>query len=147
VCSLFFSKPQISNRNISKLSDFLPNFETVCKFANAAGHEGRHVLDQELNALKDKQLAIIAKKKKAISGKDTYGEYMHLFKTVCRYTNDAGEEERRTLMVGLNRLKRKQVDIITLQKGASTGGIISLPATSTKTIDKNIQSQCSPKKK
>ena len=117
-------------------SDFLPIFETLCKFANAAGPEGRHVLDQELNALKDEQLASIAKKKKAISGKDTYGEYMHLFETVCGYTNDVGEEGRWALMVGLNRLKRKQVDIITLQKGASTGGMVSMPATSTKTIDK-----------
>ena len=75
-------------------SDFLPIFETVCKFANAAGPEGRHVLDQELNALKDEQLAIIAKKKKLISGK---GDYMHLFETVCGHTNDAGEEGRQAL--------------------------------------------------
>ena len=92
-------------------------------------------------------LAIVAKKKKAISRKDTYGEYMHLFETVCGYTNDAGEERRGELMVGLNRLKRKQVDIITLQKGASAGGMVFMPATSTKTIDKTIQSRCSPKKK
>jgi len=100
-------------------SDFLPIFETVCKFANAAGPEGRHVLGQELNVLKDEQLAIVAKKKKLIGGKDAYGEHLHLFETVCGHTNTnyAGEEGRHALMVGLNRVKRKQVDIITLRKG------------------------------
>lgn len=102
-------------------ADFLPVFKTVCKFANAAGPEGHRVLEQELNALKDKQLAIIAKKKEATSGKDAYSEYMHLYESVCGYTNDAGEEGRQALMEGLNRLKKKQVDIITEQKVMSTG--------------------------
>ena len=125
----------------------MPIFETLCKFANAAGPEGLHVLGQELNVLKDEQLAIVAKKKKSIGGKDAYGEYMHLFETVCGHTNDAGKEGRHALMVGLNRLKRKQVDIITLQKVGPTGGMASMPATRTKTIDKRIPSRCSPKKK
>ena len=75
-------------------SDFLPIFETVCKFTNSTGVEGRRVLEQELNAIKDKQLAIIAKNKKPTSGKDVYSDYMHLFESVCGYTNDAGEEGR-----------------------------------------------------
>jgi len=71
---------------------------------------------------------------------------MHLFETVSGHTNDAGQEGRRVLMVGLHRLKRKQVDILTIQKGASTGGMASIPATSSKIIDKRIQARCSPKK-
>lgn len=74
-------------------ADFLPIFETICNLANAAGPEGRRVLEQELNALKDKQLAIIAKKKKPTSGKDAYSENMHLYESVCKYDNDAEEEE------------------------------------------------------
>ena len=52
-------------------SDFLPIFETVCNFTNATDPELHLVLGQDLNALKDEQLAIIAKKKKSASGKDT----------------------------------------------------------------------------
>ena len=127
-------------------SDFLPIFETVCKFTNSTGVEGRRVLEQELNAIKDKQLAIIAKNKKPTSGKDVYNDYMHLFESVCGYTNDAGDEGQQELMIGLNRLKKKQVDLITEQSGISLRGVASMPTTSTKTVDKRIPSRCSPKK-
>ena len=99
-----------------------------------------------MNAIKDKQLVIIAKNKKPTSGKDVYNDYMHLFESVCGYTNDAGDEGRQELMIGLNRLKKKQVDLITEQTGISLRGVASMPTTSTKTVDKRIPSRCSPKK-
>lgn len=85
------SEPVAAQRKDEK-SDFLPVYETVCKFTNAAGAEGRHVLEQELNALRDKQLEIIAKKKEPTCGKDAYSKYMHLYESLCGYANDAGEE-------------------------------------------------------
>ena len=90
-------------------ADFLPIFETVCKFTNSAGAEGRRVLEQKLNAIKDELLAIIAKNKKPTSGKDVYSDYTHLFDSVCGYTNDAGEEGRQRLMIGLNRVKKSKL--------------------------------------
>ena len=91
-------------------------------------------------------LAIIAKKKEPPSGKDAYSEYMHLYESVCGYTNDAGEERRQALMEGLNRFKKKQVDIITGQNSVPTGGLHTCLPQAPKTVDKRIPSMCSPKK-
>ena len=90
----------------------------------------------------------MTKNKEHISGNtDCYGEYMHLYESVCGYTDDNGAEGRQALMKGLNELKKEQVEIITQQQGVSTSGFVSMPATSTKKVDKRIQSRCSPKKK
>ena len=127
-------------------SDFMPVYETVCKFSNAAGAEGRQLLEQRLNTMRDKQLEIIAKKKEPSGDNHPYNEYMHLFENLCSHTNDAGEEGRQLLRSGLNSLKSEQVDILT-REGKSLDGMASMPATSTKTVDKRITSRSSPKKR
>jgi hypothetical protein len=66
---------------------------------------------------------------------------------VCSLTNKAGQAGRQVLRDGLNQLKKKQVDIITTGKSPSGTGVASMPATSTKKVDKRIQSVCSPQKK
>ena len=72
---------------------------------------------------------------------------------MCEYVKVAGEEGRQAFMDGLNKLKTKQVDIITKQTAASTyvgeGRVVSMPAIiiRSKKVDKKIQSRCSPKKR
>ena len=90
---------------------------------------------------------IIAKNKNPPLGNDAYRDFMPLFDSVCSLTNKAGEAGRQALRDGLNQLKKKQVDIITMGKSPSGTGVVSMPATSTKKIDKRIPSVCSPQKK
>ena len=95
-------------------SDFMPKYETICKFVKAAGPEGRLVMERELNALRDKQLEIVAKKKNcSCIHDDPFNNFWHIFKNLCGHTNNAGDGRRRALMEGLNKLQTMQVDIIT----------------------------------
>ena len=73
-------------------SDFLPVYQTVCTLANAAGVEGSRIMEQDLNILHDKQLELIARKNTPSRGGDAYHNYMHLFKGVCAYTKEAGDD-------------------------------------------------------
>jgi len=136
----------VDAQEIDSEAAFLPAYEMICKIATAAGAEGRAVLEQELNVLRDKQLEIIAKKNKSLEQNNLYNEYRHLFKSVCNHTDDAGEEGRKLLREGLNALKGRQVDIITKNQSATTG-IAYMPATSRNRVDKRITSVCSPKKR
>ena len=95
-------------------SDFMPKYETICKFVKAAGPEGCLVMERELNALRDKQLEIVAKKKNSSCiHDDPFNNFRHIFKNLCGHTNNAGDEGRQALMEGLNKLQTMQVDIIT----------------------------------
>jgi len=128
-------------------SDFMPIYETLCKLTNSAGPAGHSVLEEQLNDIRSKQMMIIAKNKNPPLGNDAYRDFMPLFDSVCSLTNEAGQAGRQALRDGLNQLKKKQVDITTMGKSPSGTGVVSMPATSTKKVDKIIQSVCSPQKK
>lgn len=143
-------QPPVPPQGESAADDFLPMYETACKFAKSTGAEGRQALEQDLNRLRDRQLEIVARKKRKRSRAkepDPYGEYMHIYKNACEYCDEAGEEGQIAMRDEMNRIKERQAEIFAKQKGASKGGVASMPATSTKKVDRRIQSKCSPKKK
>ena len=98
--------------------------------------------------LREKQIELIAKKQSGRSeSTDVYSEHMHLYQSVCTLANQIGTEGRLSLRDGFNAMKKRQADIIAKQCGQSKGTLSSMPMTSTKTVDKRIQSRGSPKKK
>ena len=128
-------------------SDFMPMYETLCKLTNSAGPRGCAVFEKQLNALRSKQMMLIEKNKNPPVGNDAYRDFMPLFDSVCSLTNDAGPAGRQALREGLHQLRKEQVDIITIGKSHPGTGVASMPATSTKKVDKRIKSVCSLQKK
>ena len=130
-------------------SDYMPVYETLCKFSQSAGREGRVALENGLNELRERQIELIAKKKMASATKnDVYSEYMHIYQNVCELASEAGEDGHQLLRDGLNKLKKDQAEIINKNNGqTNSSGLASMPMTSTKRIDKRIQARCSPNKK
>ena len=92
-------------------SDFMPIYETLCKFTQSAGEEGRLALEHDLNFLREKQIELMAKKQARNSeSTDVYSEYMHIYQNVCRLANETGTEGRLLLRDSLNNMKKgKQI--------------------------------------
>ena len=129
--------------------DFLHMYQTTCKFSDSLGTEGHQLMERELNILNAKMIEIIARKNSSADneGDNSYGSFMHLYESVCDNCNEAGDDGRKALADGMSALKKKQFELITKRKGTSDmGGVASMPATSTKKVDRRIQSKCSPQK-
>ena len=130
--------------------DFLHMYQTTCKFADSLGEEGRCLMERGLNMLNAKMMEIVAKKNMppCEKGGNSYGEFMHLYNSVCNSCNEAGDEGRQAFARGMSALKKQHIELITKKQGGSNiGGVASMPATSSKKVDKRIQSKCSPQKK
>ena len=112
--------------------------------------DGRRLMEQKLNIMNAKMIEIVARKNSSedTKGDNSYAAFKHLYESVCENCNEAGEEGRRAMADGMSDLKREQMELITKRGGTSdVGGVGSMPATSTKRIDRRIQSKCSPQKK
>ena len=88
--------------------DFMHMYQTTCKFADSLGEEGRRLMEQELNMLNAKMMEIVAKKNMAQcdTGGNCYGEFMHLYNSVCNNCNDAGAEGRQAFAQRMSGLKK-----------------------------------------
>ena len=130
--------------------DFLHMYQTTCKFADSLGEEGRCLMERGLNMLNAKMMEIVAKKNMppCEKGGNSYGEFMHLYNSVYNSCNEAGDEGRQAFARGMSALKKQHIELITKKQGGSNiCGFASMPATSSKKVDKRIQSKCSPQKK
>ena len=76
--------------------DFLHMYQTTCKFADSLGEEGRCLMERGLNMLNMKMMEIVAKKNMppCEKGGNSYGEFMHLYNSVCTSCNEAGDKRR-----------------------------------------------------
>ena len=107
-------------------------------------------MEQKLNIMNAKMIEIIARKNSSedTNGDNSYAAFKHLYESVCENCNEAGEDGRRAMANGMSDLKKEQMELITNRGGTSdVGGVASMPATSTKKIDRRIKSKCSPQKK
>ena len=129
--------------------DFMHMYQTICKTSDFLGRDGRRLMEEQLNIMNAKMIGIIARKNSSDDrrGDNSYAAFKHLYEIVSENCKEAGEEGRQAMADGMSNLKREQMELIATRGGSSERGLMSMPATSTKTIDKRIPSQCSPQKK
>jgi len=129
--------------------DFMHMYQTICKTSDFLGRDGRRLMEEQLNIMNAKMIGIIARKNSSDDrrGDNSYAAFKHLYEIVSENCKEAGEEGRQAMADEMSNLKREQMELIATRGGSSERGLMSMPATSTKTIDKRIPSQCSPQKK
>ena len=130
--------------------DFMHMYQTTCKMTDFLGKDGRRLMEEKFNVMNAKMIEIVAQRKSSedTTGGNSYAAFKHLYEIVCENCKEAGEEGRRAMADGMSDLKREQMELITKRGGTSdVGGLVSMPATSSKKIDRRIQSMCSPQKK
>ena len=118
--------------------DFMHMYQTTCKMTDFLGNDGRRLMEKQLNVMNAKMIEIVAQRNSSedTTGSNSYAAFKHLYETVCENCKDAGKEGRRAMADGMSELKREQMELITKRDGTSdVGGLVSIPATSSKKID------------